>query len=151
VPPAIGDIPAAAQLQQQLDILNNAVTALGQGSPVTNLTVGIPPNPEDPTLLVMPIPIVLDPPITEQATIDNLMLSLTASAEAIEQQLVNMGYAPPVTSAAEIAEQARLALNDPRQQSEPTPGYPESPQPPEPPPPIVPPPQPEGNPSPAPI
>lgn len=126
MPPSIEEIPTASQLQQRLDLLNNAVEALGLGAPVTNLTVGVPPN-ADPTLLVMPMPITLDPPITNPDTLTNLMEQLRVQAEHIEAQLLAMGYAPPAKSASAYAEEALASIHHPRTWPEP----PELPPPPE--------------------
>lgn len=118
MPPSIEEIPTASQLQQRLDLLNSAVAALGEGAPVTNLTVGVPPN-ADPTLLIMPMPITLDPPITNVDTLTNLMEALTEQAEVIEGQLLSMGYAPPAKSAAAFSEEALTRIRHPRTWSEP--------------------------------
>lgn len=126
MPPSIEEIPTASQLQQRLDILNNAVESLGQGAPVTNLTVGVPPN-ADPTILIMPMPITLDPPITNEETLTNLMAALTEQAEHIEAQLMAMGYAPPAKSASAFAEEALVSIKHPRTWPEP-PQLPPSPE-----------------------
>jgi hypothetical protein len=95
MPPSIEQIPAAAQLQQQLDVLNTAIAALGSGSTITNLTVSSPPPAEGAVPgFIMPIPVILNPPISGAATIADLTTYLQAQADALEQQLVTMGYAP---------------------------------------------------------
>src|SRR3954465_5864674 len=109
--PTVSEIPNASILQTQLTALNTAMAALGAGAPVTNLT--IQPSPTVPEgappgvvpMPAMPISIFLDPPITNTDTLASLVAALQAQANAVTQELVDMGYTPdPVEPPAEGSE-----------------------------------------------
>lgn len=97
MPPSIDEIPTAAQLQQQWQILTDAVAGLASGSTITNLTVSAP-APVGEETFTMPIPVILNPPISDPASIAAISTQLQAQADALEGQLVGMGYAPPANS-----------------------------------------------------
>lgn len=97
MPPSIDEIPAASQLQQQWQLLNDAIAGLAAGSSVSNLTITAPPPAQGETF-TMPILVILDPPISDATTLADLTTQLQAQADAIEAQLTQMGYAPPASS-----------------------------------------------------
>jgi hypothetical protein len=110
--PTIAQIPDAHALHTQLDAVNKAVALLQSGAPVTNLTVTpasdltiptmAPPLPAagameappvvTPTVYQPPVTIILDPPITDAATIDVLITALQVRAGEITQTLIDNGY-----------------------------------------------------------
>ena len=92
--PTISDIPAASALQSQLDTLNQAIAALDlDGTAIPNIVVmpGTDPN-APPGTFVMSIGLTLDPPITDPTTLDQFQAALQTQADAVQAQLVNMGY-----------------------------------------------------------
>lgn len=98
--PTITQIPEAATLQMQLDLLLKAVEALGvDGTTVPNVTIapGPPTDISVPSPFYMAIGLSLTPPISDAATLAELGTALYAQAEAIQQQLVDMGYNDDVT------------------------------------------------------
>ena len=92
--PTISEIPTANALQVQLDSLNRAIAALDfDGSVVSNITVipGTDPNAM-PGAFMMSIGLMLDPPISDPTVLDQIQAALQTQANAVQQQLVNMGY-----------------------------------------------------------
>jgi HAMP domain-containing protein len=97
----IAQIPQASQLQQQLDTLNRAIQQLYAGMPIISLTVQQDMNvPISPGTMAGPVFVTLSPPIGNPATLNELATALEAQADAVTQQLVDMGYAQPPARAA---------------------------------------------------
>jgi hypothetical protein len=92
----ISAIPQASTLQQQLDILNQAIASLNDGMPVINITVKQDMSNQTPGAMMMGYTRVeLNPPISDATTLANLSTQLQLQADSVTQQLVNMGYASP--------------------------------------------------------
>ena len=114
--PPISAIPDAHTLHMQLDAVNKSIAALQTGASVSNLTVtppytppvstpGVPmmasspgaaPRaeplpPPDTAVYTPPNTIMLDPPITEQGTIDALIPALRERAHDITDKVVDQG------------------------------------------------------------
>lgn len=115
--PPISAIPDANALHMQLDAINKAIAALQNEATVSNLTVtppytppvvtpGVPMTafpsgampraeplpPPDVTIYTPPITVMLDPPISDPATISTLISALQVRANEITNKLVDSGY-----------------------------------------------------------
>jgi hypothetical protein len=102
--PTITQIPQAADLQQQLDMLIKAIDALGvPGCTVPNMTImpGAPADPTVPGAYQMAIGLALTPPIDDPDTLAELQTALQAQSETVQQELVDLGYVDDVTKKGE--------------------------------------------------
>jgi hypothetical protein len=86
-------IPTASQLQQQLDMLYKAIDMLEtDGTTIPNMTVTPAPSNDPTQPYTMPFSLVLNPAISNPATLDKLKANLEARTEDVKSQLVAMGY-----------------------------------------------------------
>lgn len=113
--PSIDDISDATILNQQMAMLDQALALLAQdGTTIASLflmpagalmppppmrsAAGAPGMNADPPLPPptppIPLALTLNPPISDPATLADLSAALTAQRDAIEQQLLDMGYTP---------------------------------------------------------
>jgi hypothetical protein len=95
-PPDVSQIPQASQLQLQLDTLNRAIQQLYAGMPVISITVQQDMNaPISPGTMPGPVFVSMSPPIADPQVLEALAAALETQADAVTQQLVDMGYAQP--------------------------------------------------------
>jgi len=86
--PSTDDIPQASRLHSELNNLNAAIALLqADGTVVSNLTIRGSPPVGGEMSMVTP-----NPPISDPATLQNLAAALQKQADALAQQLADMGY-----------------------------------------------------------
>jgi hypothetical protein len=90
--PIVGDIPQAAGLHTQLDVLLRAIDALRNGGALSTVGVLPPREPGATAWTGMPVATALNPPVDDAEAMKNLAAALTEQALVIAEQLAAMGY-----------------------------------------------------------
>ena len=104
--PTVDDIPKAADLQRQLDTLNQAIALLSMpGASIGGVLCNPGPEPEPPAPpageppapdleapMLGPVMVKLVPPLDDPPVINTLINTINRHATAIEKELADMGY-----------------------------------------------------------
>lgn len=119
--PDVCDIPSAATLQNQLALIETAISNLQGGASIARLTVTSPP--QTPTVGYT-TQVIFEPPLSDSTTVANTITALQTQQTYLINQLETLGYTYTGTALPDAAAAATITAATPTPQTptpEPTP------------------------------